>query len=76
MWDELPVAALDFSSLLVCVVFLPQGGGFVGIRIDRTIVPPIVHFLEALLNFVSVVAESSENGPLYLACLLNFEIRK
>ena len=44
MWDELPVAALDFSSLLVCVVFLPQGGGFVGIRIDRTIVPPIVHF--------------------------------
>ena len=54
MWDELPVAALDFSSLLVCVVFLPQGGGFVGIRIGRTIVPPIVHSLEALLNFVSV----------------------
>ena len=76
LWDELPVAALGFSSLLVCVVFLPQGGGFVGIRIDRTIVPPIVHFLEALLDFVSVVAESSENGPLYPACLLNFEIRK
>ena len=56
LWDELPVAALDFSSLLVCVVFLPQGGGFVGIRIDHTIVPPIVHFLEALLNFVSAVA--------------------
>ena len=103
LWDELPVAALGFSSLLVCVVFLPQGGGFVGIRIGRTIVPPIVYFLEVcrhkdrlyfrcvlalsscllhfwchvpLLNFVSVVAESSENGPLYSACLLNFEIRK
>ena len=46
LWDELPVAALGFSSLLVCVVFLPRGGGFVGIRTGRTIVPPIVYFLE------------------------------
>ena len=29
LWDELPVAALGFSSLLVCVGLLPQGGGFV-----------------------------------------------
>ena len=31
-------------------------------------------FHAPLLNFVSVVAESSENGPLYPVCLLNFEI--
>ena len=31
LYDELPVVALDFGSLLVCVGFVLQGGGFVGV---------------------------------------------
>ena len=106
LYDELPVVALDFGSLLVCAGFASR----------HLLVPPLqrvmriwvrcnggalrllgigccpVSFAPSLILGFNVVPrtfaefcvcgrslnydESSENGPLYPACLLNFEIRK
>ena len=100
LYDELPVVALDFGSLLVCAGFASR----------HLLVPPLQRVMRIWVrcNGLGMVAvpsalprlilgfnmvpctfaefcvcgrslnydESSENGPLYPACLLNFEIRK
>ena len=103
LYDELPVVALDFGSLLVCVGFASRhllvpplqrvmriwvrsnGGALRLLGISTSLDPSVILGFILLPGICAECCdcgrslnydESSENGPLYPACLLNFEIRK